>query len=55
MAALDARVAQVMAKSVGIDMHNHGYPAGTEPHPHFGPNPAGPAGGSQQPGRGLQL
>jgi membrane dipeptidase len=26
------RVAQVMSKTLGIDMHNHVYPAGTEPH-----------------------
>jgi hypothetical protein len=30
-AMLDARVAQVMAKSVGVDMPNHVYPAGAEP------------------------
>jgi membrane dipeptidase len=30
---IDPRVAQVMAKTIGIDMHNHVYPAGTEPHP----------------------
>lgn len=34
---LDPRVAQVMAKTIGIDMHNHVYPAGTEPHPQQGP------------------
>jgi membrane dipeptidase len=45
-APVDPRVAQVMAKTIGIDMHNHVYPAGTEPHPHFGPPPgAGPQGG----------
>jgi membrane dipeptidase len=31
--AVDPRVAQVMSKTIGIDMHNHVYPAGTEPHP----------------------
>ena len=30
---VDPSVAQVMSKSIGIDMHNHVYPAGTEPHP----------------------
>jgi membrane dipeptidase len=30
---IDPGVAQVMAKTIGIDMHNHVYPAGTEPHP----------------------
>jgi membrane dipeptidase len=34
---LDPRVAQVMAKTIGIDMHNHVYPAGTEPHPQQSP------------------
>jgi membrane dipeptidase len=32
----DPRVAQVMSGNVGIDMHNHVYPAGTEPHPQHG-------------------
>jgi hypothetical protein len=44
--AVDPRVAQVLSKTIGIDMHNHVYPAGTEPHPHFGP----PPGGGSQPG-----
>ena len=30
---VDPRVAQVMSETIGIDMHNHVYPAGTEPHP----------------------
>jgi membrane dipeptidase len=30
---MDPRVAQVMSRTIGIDMHNHVYPAGTEPHP----------------------
>jgi membrane dipeptidase len=34
---VDPRVAQVMSKTIGIDMHNHVYPAGTEPHPHGQP------------------
>ena len=34
---VDPRVAQVMSRTIGIDMHNHVYPAGTEPHPQQGP------------------
>jgi membrane dipeptidase len=33
---VDPRVAQVMFRTIGIDMHNHVYPAGTEPHPQHG-------------------
>ena len=33
---VDPRVAQVMSRTMGIDMHNHVYPAGTEPHPQRG-------------------
>jgi membrane dipeptidase len=33
---VDPRVAQVMSGTIGIDMHNHVYPAGTEPHPQPG-------------------
>ncbi len=29
---VDPRVAQVVSKTIGIDMHNHVYPAGTAPH-----------------------
>src|ERR1700677_3349359 len=29
---VDPRLAQVMSRTIGIDMHNHVYPAGTEPH-----------------------
>jgi hypothetical protein len=38
---------KVMSTTVGIDMHNHVYPAGTEPHPQFGPpgGRRGPQGG----------
>jgi membrane dipeptidase len=46
---VDSRVAAVLSKTIGIDMHNHVYPAGTEPHPHFGP-PPGAQGGPPQPG-----
>ena len=34
--AADPRVAQVLSRTIGIDMHNHVYPAGTEPHPQRG-------------------
>jgi len=34
---VDARIEQVMSRTIGIDMHNHVYPAGTEPHPQHGP------------------
>lgn len=49
---IDPRVAKVMASTIGIDMHNHVYPAGTEPHPQppgggRGPQ-GGPAGGRPQ-------
>src|SRR5580704_12779058 len=30
---VDPRVEQIMSGIIGIDMHNHVYPAGTEPHP----------------------
>jgi membrane dipeptidase len=30
---IDPRVEQIMSGIIGIDMHNHVYPAGTEPHP----------------------
>jgi membrane dipeptidase len=33
---VDPRVAQVVSGTIGIDMHNHVYPAGTEPHPQHG-------------------
>ena len=33
---VDPRVAQVMSRTIGIDMHNHVYPAGTEPRPQRG-------------------
>jgi membrane dipeptidase len=35
----DPRVAQVMSKTIGVDMHNHVYPAGTEPQPQRGQPP----------------
>ncbi|MGA8506003.1 MAG: membrane dipeptidase [Candidatus Sulfotelmatobacter sp.] len=30
---IDPRIARVMSGTIGIDMRNHVYPAGTEPHP----------------------
>lgn len=39
---LDPRVEQAMAQTIGIDMHNHVYPPGTEPHPHFTGGPPAP-------------
>lgn len=45
---MNLRVEKVLAKSIGIDMHNHVYPAGTEPHPRFGP--PGPQGGGPKGG-----
>jgi membrane dipeptidase len=49
---VDPRVAQVMSKTIGIDMHNHVYPAGTEPHPQNGQPPRQE---EQQQGPGLFL
>jgi membrane dipeptidase len=43
---VDPRVAEVMSATVGIDMHNHVYPAGTEPHPQ---RPSEPPRQEQQP------
>lgn len=39
LSEVDARIGEVMAQVVGVDMHNHVYPPGTEPHPNFGPPP----------------
>jgi membrane dipeptidase len=33
---VDPRVAQIMSRTISIDMHNHVYPAGTEPRPQRG-------------------
>jgi len=41
---VDPRVAQVLSSAIAVDMHNHVYPAGTEPHP---PQPP-PQGGTPQ-------
>lgn len=43
-AEADQRAAQVVSATVGIDMHNHVYPAGTEPR-------RGPQGGGSQGGQ----
>jgi membrane dipeptidase len=43
---IDPRLVKVMSGIIGVDMHNHVYPAGTEPHPQHGPqkgpSPNGP-------------
>jgi membrane dipeptidase len=49
---VDPRVAQVLSRTVGIDMHNHVYPAGTEPHPQNG-QPRGQEEQQQAPGLSL--
>lgn len=46
---VDPRVAQIMSRTIGIDMHNHVYPAGTEPHPQQG-QPQRPDEQPQAPG-----
>ncbi len=46
---VDPRVAQILAKTISIDMHNHVYPPGTEPHPQRGPQGGGPQGGAAPP------
>jgi membrane dipeptidase len=35
----DPRVAQITSRTIAVDMHNHVYPAGTEPHPQPGQRP----------------
>jgi membrane dipeptidase len=58
---VDPRVGQVLSKTIGIDMHNHVYPAGTEPHPQPPPGAqgapahAGPPHQEDQPGHALLL
>ena len=52
-ADVDPRVAQVMSATIGIDMHNHVYPAGTEPHPQRPGQP--PRQEAQPPGPELGL
>ena len=41
----DPRLAPLMSRTIGIDMHNHVYPSGTEPHPQH----AQPRGQKEQP------
>jgi membrane dipeptidase len=41
--------ARTPAMPMGIDMHNHVYPAGTEPHPQWGPPHGGPPPGGAPP------
>ena len=43
----DPHVATVLSRTIGIDMHNHVYTAGTEPHPNFGPPPGAKSGPNQ--------
>src|ERR1700749_4217505 len=50
-AEADARLAQVMSKTIGVDMHNHVDPAGTETHPQNGSPPKE----EQPPAPGLLL
>jgi membrane dipeptidase len=40
---VDAQAARVVAGTIGVDMHNHVYPAGTEPRPQGGVVPQRPA------------
>lgn len=46
---VDARVAQVLDKTIGIDMHNHVYPSGTEPQRGGGGGCRGRGGGPGSP------
>jgi membrane dipeptidase len=45
----DPRVAQVLSHTIGIDIHNHVYPAGTEPPPQHGPPGRPPQQHQEQP------
>jgi membrane dipeptidase len=52
--AVDPGVAKVVSGIIGIDMHNHVYPAGTEPHPQ--PQPGQPPRQEEPPqGPGLSI
>jgi len=46
---------QVASGTIGIDMHNHVYPAGTEPHPQHGPQGVPPQRQQEQQGPELFL
>ncbi len=52
---IDPRVAQVLSKTLGIDMHNHVYPAGTEPHLPQAPPQGGPPPRPQEQPQGPEL
>jgi membrane dipeptidase len=52
---VDPRVAQVLSKTLGIDMHNHVYPAGTEPHPQQAPAQGGPRQRPEEQQQGPEL
>jgi membrane dipeptidase len=52
---VDRRVAQVLSKTLGIDMHNHVYPAGTEPHHQQAPPQEGPPQRPQEQQQGPEL
>jgi membrane dipeptidase len=52
--AVDPRLAQVLSETIGTDMHNHVYPAGTEPHPQHGPQD-GPPQRPQEQQQGSEL
>lgn len=45
----DTRIEQALSKTIGVDMHNHVYPPGTEPHPQWGPSQAGTPPPAQMP------
>jgi membrane dipeptidase len=48
--AADSRVAQILSQTIAIDMHNHVYPPGTEPHPQRPPQSGAQQGRAQQGG-----
>jgi membrane dipeptidase len=50
---IDPHVAQVVSRTVGVDMHNHVYPTGTEPHPQHGPQSSQPPLQEEPQGPGL--
>jgi len=49
---IDPRIARIISENISIDLHNHVYPKGTQPHPHIGPPPGGKNGQNkdQKPG-----
>jgi hypothetical protein len=48
--AADSRVAQILSQTIAIDMHNHVYPPGTEPHPQRPPQNAAQQSRARQGG-----